>query len=678
MPKVKKIHMAPAIPPAPMLDPRAQQPIITAIPNTMRAFSDKTLGLSRSLEMARLENGTLLIKQLRQGEYMAFTPAQWAVIGSFDGKHTVGRVLQALLHQGGFIGIRPFYDLVLSAWTKGILEESGTSAEQAGGILIRSGLRPRVLGSLLLSMAAVAMGGLAFLQTDIAFQYRPLDWLQLACFVSLGISLSYALAGAELSSLGRNPGAMKIRWDRGLPFMHVNTRDAFMGGRLCEVAVAMRGLAAPFLLAVVAVLVESNNGLLGSGFAMLVVGCPFGATFAHNLLHALFRNNYELPRCAEKFLRTKLVTQILSWKQNLSEERYLMTYSAYAITWIGVAFHYASEVFGMLLRRSRTGENELFSQVILSLNIAVVALAMAGIITFALYVAFRAAHRHLAPRLMSAEKSTERHAVDGRRPSDEVLESFLKTNLLFSQLPPAMLKDVLPALKFISVEAGRTIIRERDIGDRMFIVFAGRVEVFQELESGHERRVATLGPGDAFGEIALLDDLPRTGTVRSVEQSDLLALGKEDFQRLLVSELGAEQIRETIQVCAFLRRNPLFADWHPQALIAVANRFTLQQCAKGARLLAQGGENDAFYLIHDGEFEVVRNGKRIATLQSGDFAGEISLLKNTTATADVIALRDSRCLQIGREDFIRFISHDFLTGMAIEQTLQARLMEAVS
>lgn len=639
----------------------------------MRAISEKRLRLSGAIEIKELRDGTRLLKQLARSQYLALKPQDWAILGRFDGRHTVEQVLHALLAEGAHPGIRPFYDLVLNAWTHGFLVEGGEGDARLAGDAPVERLTRKAAGSMALSLALITLGSYAFLETPIAFQYRPVDWLQLAFFVSLGVSLSYALAGAALAAFGRQAAGARIRWDRGLPFFHLDTRDAFMGGRVCEMAVALRGLAAPFLLALLCVLAESDNGLLGGGLAMLIAGCPFGATFAHTFLHALLRKEYELPRCAEKFLNTKLVAQFFHWRETLAEERYLMTYSAYAILWLGVVFHYANEVFGLLLWQSVTAQFAEVTHFILSLNLAIVAVAIAGILVFALWLVARGAWRLLAPRLFRAERAVVRQAAPEQRPPDDTLERFLRGNLLFSQLPADVLRQIVQAFKFIVVKAGATIVRERDRGDSMFVVHAGQVDVFKEDETGHERRVATLGPGDAFGEAALLDQAPRNSSVRAADTTSLLVLGKDAFEKLLVSELGAEQVRETIQICAFLRKNRLFADWHPQALMALAHKFGFVDCPAGKAILRQNQPNDAFYLVYEGEFRVRQDGRHVAMLGPGDFAGEISLLRDGAATADVIAEHNGRCLRLGKADFLRFVSHDFLTGMAIESALEARL-----
>jgi len=72
---------------------------------------------------------------------------------------------------------------------------------------------------------------------------------------------------------------------------------------------------------------------------------------------------------------------------------------------------------------------------------------------------------------------------------------------------------------------GEVIVRQGDVGEQMYVVQAGKVEVV--LESGDERdRVAILGPRDFFGEMALFDKEVRSATVRALGEARLLTIDK--------------------------------------------------------------------------------------------------------------------------------------------------------
>ncbi len=84
----------------------------------------------------------------------------------------------------------------------------------------------------------------------------------------------------------------------------------------------------------------------------------------------------------------------------------------------------------------------------------------------------------------------------------------------------------------VRFEAGETIFRQGERGDLVYAIVSGRVEVVREEADGGERLLATMGPGEYFGEMALVSDAPRTATVRAVEPVEAVAMGRADFTTL--------------------------------------------------------------------------------------------------------------------------------------------------
>jgi NADH dehydrogenase len=81
-------------------------------------------------------------------------------------------------------------------------------------------------------------------------------------------------------------------------------------------------------------------------------------------------------------------------------------------------------------------------------------------------------------------------------------------------------------------EAREVIFRQGDRGDRLYIVVNGEVEVAAKGPAGSEIALRRLGPGECFGEIALVNEGPRTATARTLTSANLLAVDREAFQAL--------------------------------------------------------------------------------------------------------------------------------------------------
>ena len=78
------------------------------------------------------------------------------------------------------------------------------------------------------------------------------------------------------------------------------------------------------------------------------------------------------------------------------------------------------------------------------------------------------------------------------------------------------------------------MFREGDRGDWLYVVTDGEVEVVRE-NGGGPMTVGRIGPGECFGEIALVSDRPRTATVRAVKPTNVLAVDREAFQALFAT-----------------------------------------------------------------------------------------------------------------------------------------------
>ncbi|MFM7818730.1 MAG: cyclic nucleotide-binding domain-containing protein [Verrucomicrobiota bacterium] len=112
-----------------------------------------------------------------------------------------------------------------------------------------------------------------------------------------------------------------------------------------------------------------------------------------------------------------------------------------------------------------------------------------------------------------------------------ILESFSRSPVL-GQLPPEQVGMFADRVTEVRVPSGRTVFRQGDAGDALYLVVSGGAEVFLE-QDGERKRVASLGPGDSLGEMALLSGESRNATVEAVETLELLRMGREDFVEFL-------------------------------------------------------------------------------------------------------------------------------------------------
>ena len=99
---------------------------------------------------------------------------------------------------------------------------------------------------------------------------------------------------------------------------------------------------------------------------------------------------------------------------------------------------------------------------------------------------------------------------------------------LFEEISTEQLLAVAETAEDVSFRSGEEIFRKGEIGQHLFVLVTGEVKVL----SG-DLHLATLGPGECFGELALLDNSTRTATIRAQGPVTCLKLARTDFEDLL-------------------------------------------------------------------------------------------------------------------------------------------------
>lgn len=113
-------------------------------------------------------------------------------------------------------------------------------------------------------------------------------------------------------------------------------------------------------------------------------------------------------------------------------------------------------------------------------------------------------------------------------PQDELIRQVP----IFAELTAEEATELWQAARRLAAAPGEVIIREGDPGDSLYIILSGELEVTKR-DGDREITLATRRPGEFLGEMSLLEQAPRTASVRAVERSELLAVGPDAFRRLL-------------------------------------------------------------------------------------------------------------------------------------------------
>jgi CRP-like cAMP-binding protein len=165
------------------------------------------------------------------------------------------------------------------------------------------------------------------------------------------------------------------------------------------------------------------------------------------------------------------------------------------------------------------------------------------------------------------------YALERKQEETKELIQLLSKCDLLRHLPPQEVEWLLPCIQRRHVAAGEIVFRAGDPADALYIVAKGRVEVRARSTGDTQdagRSLAELGPGSAFGEMALLRGGPRSATIGAIEETDLLEINRKDFEQLLTID---PQLAQAVQRLSHQRaiENLSAGGPNPEAWASVAS-----------------------------------------------------------------------------------------------------------
>jgi cAMP-dependent protein kinase regulator len=229
---------------------------------------------------------------------------------------------------------------------------------------------------------------------------------------------------------------------------------------------------------------------------------------------------------------------------------------------------------------------------------------------------------------------------------------------LFGALEPKSLLELLGKLSLRELPAGEAIVKQGEPGRDAFVLVRGVVDVERTEGKAPPLRLATLGPGALFGEMALVSDAPRAASALAAEPVQLLALTRAELEKQ--AKVDAAFGRELGRFCQgrmlanLLRHSAIFGGIEQARRFELIERFETRRFTRGEKLVTQGEQLDCLYLLASGQVQVRSNDAQgeltvLAQLGPGDVVGEISLVLRRPASAEVVALSTTVALSLSRE-----------------------------
>jgi HlyB family type I secretion system ABC transporter len=234
------------------------------------------------------------------------------------------------------------------------------------------------------------------------------------------------------------------------------------------------------------------------------------------------------------------------------------------------------------------------------------------------------------------------------------IDEALRRSPFFRILSEQHLGQVSALAREERYDFGDVIIKQGDAVDAFYLLSLGRARVVKETDQRREIALATLRPGDVFGEAAMLEGGTRTATVRCSTAVSALRFDRDDFLALIARH---PELKHTLEGTArlrtlhgFLYEFSNFGRLPARALQALLEHLSVVEVPRGARIIREGDPAGPMFVVESGKVRVFteRDGRarNLAFYREGDFFGELSILNDSPRAASAEAVTPVRLLAL--------------------------------
>ena len=256
---------------------------------------------------------------------------------------------------------------------------------------------------------------------------------------------------------------------------------------------------------------------------------------------------------------------------------------------------------------------------------------------------------------------------------------------IFADAPPQAMQTLAQRMVVQHVPAGERVYTVGEVGDALYLVESGEIELSAENPSGVMEEVARVGKGGFFGEMGLLTGQIRGEDATALRNTNLWILPKTEVDALAarypeVAKLLSQGLATRLAAAERpggdeerFRRFPLLADLGAAELSQVAGHLRPMRYRAGEQIFRATSPADTLYLLERGQvrFQPLHGGAWV--LGPGETFGERSLLSNQPYNATVIAETDVDVWTLAKQDFDMLMNRYPMLAINMSRLLTERL-----
>ena len=240
----------------------------------------------------------------------------------------------------------------------------------------------------------------------------------------------------------------------------------------------------------------------------------------------------------------------------------------------------------------------------------------------------------------------------------ETIKSRCLQSFIFNALEDQDMISVIDAFEEKRYKAGEYVIKEGEKGDIVFLVDTGELDCEKTFKKGDPPTyLKTYKPGESFGELALLYNAPRAATIKAKTDCLLWALDRGTFNNI-VKEAAVKK-RERYENS--LKNVHILSTIDAYELGQICDAVKSEKVEKGDYIIKQNEIGDKFYILDEGEAyaaKVFNEGEKeqiVKEYKSGDYFGELALLRDEPRAASVVAKTKCKLITLDRLAFKRLL-----------------------
>ena len=233
------------------------------------------------------------------------------------------------------------------------------------------------------------------------------------------------------------------------------------------------------------------------------------------------------------------------------------------------------------------------------------------------------------------------------------------SSFIFSSLDKNEIEIVINAMEEKKFKIDEKVITQGEDGDCLYIVETGSLSCFKVLDNNENKFLCNYGPGDAFGELALLYNCPRAASIIcSSDECILWALDRETFNQIV--KTAAQNKRDKYE--KFLKKVDILSTIDTYELGKICDSLKAGVFKKDDYIIKEGEMGDVFYILEEGKCiatKTLEPGKPeeiINELKEGDYFGERALLRGEPRYANIVVVSDiAKVISLDRLSFNRLL-----------------------